>query len=129
MKILLIPLLLIFSILFFVVNVHAKTYNKNAHGKKIHNTNISGLVVKDLHCLYSGNYSGRLVNLNNYPLKNKSINITMYDSGGDRVGIQSSRLKPINEKESKDFHTVRSNFCKDNYVVVIGVDLYTEESN
>jgi hypothetical protein len=46
----------------------------------------------------------------------------MYDSGGDRVGIQSSRLKPINKKESKDFHTVRSNFCKDNYEVVIGVD-------
>jgi hypothetical protein len=62
------------------------------------------------------------VNLNNYPLKNKSINITMYDSGGDRVGIQSSRLKPINEKKSKDFQTVRSNFCKDNYKLVIGVD-------
>ncbi|MDC1270343.1 hypothetical protein N8Z85_00910 [Porticoccus sp.] len=46
----------------------------------------------------------------------------MYNSGGDRIGIQSSRLKPINEEESKDFHTVRSNFCKDNYKVVIGVD-------
>ena len=43
----------------------------------------------------------------------------MYNSGGDRIGIQSSRLKPINEEESKDFHTVRSNFCKDNYKVVI----------
>jgi len=80
------------------------------------------LSLKDLYCLYSGNYSGRLVNLNNYPLKNKLINITMYNSGGDRIGIQSSRLKPINEEESKDFHTVRSNFCKDNYKVVIGVD-------
>ena len=117
-----IPLLLTVSTLFFVANADAKTYNKNAHGKKIYNTNIPGLVVKDLYCLYSGNYSGRLVNLNNYPLKNKSINITMYDSGGDRVGIQSSRLKPINEKESKEFHTVRSNFCKDNYEVVIGID-------
>ena len=115
----LISLLLIFSTLFFVANANAKTYNKNAHGKKIHNTNIPGLVVKDLYCLYSGNYSGRLVNLNNYPLKNKLINITMYNSGGDRIGIQSSRLKPINEEESKDFHTVRSNFCKDNYKVVM----------
>ena len=99
-----------------------KHITKMPMAKKIHNTNISGLIVKDLYCLYSGNYSGRLVNLNNYPLKNKLINITMYDSGGDRVGIQSSRLKPINKKESKDFHTVRSNFCKDNYEVVIGVD-------
>jgi len=118
----LIPLLLVFGTLLFVANTNAKTYNKNAHGKKIHNTNISGLIVKGLYCLYSGNYSGRLVNLNNYPLKNKSINITMYDSGGDRVGIQSSRLKPINKKERKDFHTVRSNFCKDNYEAIIGVD-------
>ena len=118
----LIPSLLVFGILFFVANTNAKTYNKNAHGKKIHNTNISGLIVKDLYCLYSGNYSGRLVNLNNYPLKNKSINITMYDSGGDRVGIQSSRLKPINKKESKDFQTVRYNFYKANYEVVIGID-------
>ncbi len=105
-----------------MANANGKTYNKNAHDKKIHNTNIPGLIVKDLYCLYSGNYSGRLVNSNNYPLKNKLINITMYDSSGVRVGIQSSRLKPINEKESKDFHTVRSNFCKDNYEVIIGVD-------
>ena len=118
----LIPLLLIFSTLFFEANANAKTYNKNAYSKKIHYTNISGLAVKDLYCLYSGNYSGRLVNLNNYPLKNKSINITMYQSGGDRVGIQSSRLKPINEKESKDFQTVRYNFYKANYEVVIGID-------
>jgi len=30
----LISLLLIFSTLFFVANANAKTYNKNAHGKK-----------------------------------------------------------------------------------------------
>jgi len=80
------PLLLIASTLFFVANANAKTFN----------TNIPGLVIKDLYCSsFTNTYSGRWVNRNNQSLKVKDIEITMYDSDGDRVGIQSTKY-PIN---------------------------------
>ena len=109
---LLTPLLLTLTTLFFIANANAETLN----------TNIAGLVVKDLECL--GRYSGRLVNRNNHSLgSNKSINITMYDSDGDRVGVQSTRLKLINAKESQTFYTMtQSSSCERYYKISITIN-------
>ena len=109
---LLTPLLLIVSTLFFIANANAETLN----------TNIAGLVVKDIWC--SSKYSGRLVNRNNHSLgNNKSINITMYDSDGDRVGVQSTRLKLINAKESQKFYTTtKDSSCNSDYKISITIN-------
>ena len=93
---LLTPLLLIVSTLFFVANA-------NAYAKKL-DTNISGLVLKDLSCSY-GTYSGRWVNRNNQSLGNKHINIYMYDSDGDRIGVQSTVTINMGANTGGQFNT------------------------
>ena len=111
---LLTPLLLTLTTLFFIANANAETLN----------TNIAGLVVKDVGCVSGSYYSGRLVNRNNHSLgSNKSINITMYDSDGDRVGVQSTRLKLINAKESQTFYTTtKDSSCNSDYKISITIN-------
>jgi len=88
------PLLLIAITLFFVANANAKTFN----------TNIPGIVIKDLRCSYSY-YSGRWVNRNNQSLGNKHINIYMYDSDGDRIGVQSTVTINMGANTGGQFNT------------------------
>ena len=103
------PLLLIASTLFFVANA-------NAYAKKL-DTNISGLVLKDLGCGIFPNrliFTGRWVNRNNQSLGNKRINIYMYDSDGDRIGVQSTNSIDMGAKTGGEFHTrYVSSDCKD----------------
>ena len=78
--------------------------NAYAYAKKL-DTNISGLVLKDLSCGYYGIYSGRWVNRNNQSLGNKHINIYMYDSDGDRTGVQSTYIIDMGAKTGGQFNT------------------------
>jgi len=109
---LLTPLLLIASTLFFVANANAKTFN----------TNIPGLEIKELSCLYS-TYDGRWVNRNNQSLGKKRIKIHMYDSDGDRTGIQSTRSINMGAKSGGDFTTdSMGNSCKSSYRLSVFVE-------
>tara|TARA_R110002124_G_C8959068_1_gene513915 strand:- start:3626 stop:3985 length:360 start_codon:yes stop_codon:yes gene_type:complete len=103
------PLLLIVSTLFFVANAYA-------YAKKL-DTNISGLVLKELRCGIFPNvriFSGRWVNRNNQSLGNKRINIYMYDSDGDRIGVQSTDIINMGAKTGGEFYTrYEGSDCKD----------------
>ena len=106
------PLLLIVSTLFFMANANAETIK----------TNISGLVLKDLRCSYSY-YSGRWVNRNNQSLGNKRIKIHMYDSDGDRVGIQSTYFVNMGAKTGGNFMIGSSDgSCKSSYRIAVFVE-------
>lgn len=92
------PLLLIVSTLFFMANANAETIK----------TNISGLVIKDLHCSsFTNTYSGRWVNRNNQSLGTKKIHINMYDSDGDSMGVQSTYSIDMGAKTGGDFVIIR----------------------
>jgi len=105
------PLLLIASTLFFVANANAETIK----------TNISGLVLKDFNCGLT--YSGRWVNRNNQSLGNKRISIHMYDSDGDRIGVQSTRTLNMGAKTGGTFYTqYKDSSCRDALSEVIVVE-------
>ena len=96
MKLLLTSTLLILSALLFVASANAKTVN----------TNISGLVIKDLEC-YLSQYSGRWVNRSNKALGDRVINITMFDSDGDKMGVQSTYSINVGAKTGGDLRVNR----------------------
>ncbi|WP_415390998.1 hypothetical protein [Porticoccus sp. Uisw_050_02] len=110
---LLTPLLLTLTTLFFIANANAKTFN----------TNIPGLVIKELSCLYS-TYDGRWVNRNNQSLGKKRIKISMYDSDGDRTGMQSTNYSiNMGAKSGGDFTTQSwGSSCSSSYSFAIFVE-------
>ena len=96
--------------------------NAYAYAKKL-DTNISGLVLKDLSCGYYGIYSGRWVNRNNQSLGNKHINIYMYDSDGDRTGVQSTYIIDMGAKTGGQFFTSTDDSpCRPSYSITFFVE-------
>ena len=117
MKTLLTPLLLTLTTLFFVTNANAETFN----------TNIAGLVVKDVICVLGSYYSGRWVNRNNRSLGAKTIHINMYDSDWDSMGVQSTHVLNMGAETGSDF-TMRPNLDSAHRAIELGLSSFANNA-
>jgi len=112
---LLTPLLLTLTTLFFIANANANAETLN--------TNIPGLVIKELRCGSFSSYYGRWVNRNNQSLGNKRIKIHMYDSDGDRTGVQSTYIIDMGAKTGGQFFTSTDDSpCRPSYSITFFVE-------
>jgi len=128
MKTLIKSALLIASTLFFMANANAETFITTPMGKiyiedRTLNTNISGLVLKEMRCTNIGNYRGRWVNRNNQSLGDKRVKISMYDSDGDRTGVQSTYIIDMGAKTGGQFFTSTDDSpCRPSYSITFFVE-------